>query len=101
MGLEDIQLETLAPHVGERFEADFGDQGTLDLELVEAKRRPTGSDGDIAFALLFRGSTDRVFEQGMVELSHAAIGREPIFLVAVGQTDEGRLYEAVFTRIAG
>lgn len=98
MAIEDIQLDKVEPHVGEVFVADFGEQGTVDLVLIEAAARPTGNANDSAFSLVFRGPLDRVFEQGSIDLSHASIGREHIFLVAVGESEAGRLYEAVFTR---
>lgn len=101
MGTADLQLDHFQALVGETFVADFGDDGTLELELTEAVERPTGSHDGIAFALLFRGPTDPTFRQAMVPVTHDAVGAHHLFLVAVGESDAGREYEAVFTRLGG
>ena len=49
-----LTLDDFAPHVGDTFVADFGDEGTLDLTLAEAEVQPTGNDHDEAFSLIFR-----------------------------------------------
>ena len=96
-----MELEDFQPLVDDTFVADFGADGTLELTLVEAADVPTGNDHDTAFSLLFRGPMDPVFQQSLVPLVHESFGSAELFLVAVGEDESGRLYEAVFTRLAG
>lgn len=100
MELVDLRVEHFAPLVDQTFIGDFGDDGTIDLVLVEATAKPTGHPDDTAFSLVFRGPTDRSFVQGIVRLRHDAIGDHDIFMTAISEKDEGRFYEAVFTRMA-
>lgn len=99
METRELQLEHFAPLVDETFVADFGADGTLDLVLTEAVEQPTGNTGETAFAVLFRGPADPVFDQATVPLRHPTVGEHVLMLVAVGEDDTGRSYEAVFTRI--
>lgn len=99
MDTADLQLEHFTALVGETVVGDFGEQGTIDFEVIEAVDRPTGSPKDIAFSILFRGPTDLVFQQGPVALEHPSIGAHTIFLVAISEDETGRVYEAVFTRV--
>ena len=100
MDTADLQIEHFAPLVGETVTAGLAD-GTIDLVVTEAVDRPTGNPDGKAFSVLFVGPTDRVFQQGTVELHHPGIGTHHVFLVAIAEDDEGRTYEAVFTRMAG
>lgn len=93
-----LTLDDFAPHVGDTFVADFGDDGTLDLTLAEAEVQSTGNDHDEAFSLVFRGPLDNVFEQATVPILHESVGALDIFLVPVADVDDGRLYQAIFTR---
>ena len=99
MSIDQLELEHFVALVGDTFTADFGDEGSLDLELTEATERPTGNPGDRAFSVVFRGPADRVFDQTMVELRHDVLGIHHIFLVPIAHGEDGRLYEAVFTRL--
>lgn len=71
------------------------------LRLVEAKkcrRDPqAGDDVDRPFSLLFRGPLDPRLTQGMHHLKSPHLDLPGLFLVPVGQDDEGFTYEAVFT----
>ena len=99
-GVSTPDLDDFEPYVGDVFVADFGDDGTLDLELIEAVHRPTGNELDTSFSLVFRGPLDRVFEQTTVPVRHTSVGELAIFLVPIAEDTDGRRYEAVFTRIA-
>ena len=47
--------------------------------------------------LTFRGPREVPLEQSMFPLEHGEVGRQEIFLVPVGEDEDGRYYEAVFT----
>ena len=95
-----LRVEDFEPLVGDRFTASIEDVPTIDLELLSAEPHQTGSDDIVAFTVLFRGPDEPGFGQGTVVLEHRELGRLELFLVAVGQDDGGRRYEAVFTRKA-
>lgn len=48
------------------------------------------------FSLLFEGPTEFALEQGIHEFECGPLGVLGIFIVPVGLTPKGRLYEAVF-----
>ena len=51
------------------------------------------------FSLVLRGPADRFLPQSIHKLDHDRLGSLEIFLVPVGQDQEGYEYEAVFNRI--
>lgn len=94
MRLEDVTLNTFAPLVDQRF-AVFNSEH--ELKLVSAEPSKHGRPGQRApFSLVFRGPREPVFAQQQFALEHESLGRLDIFLVPVGQADDGVLYEAVF-----
>ena len=62
---------------------------------VRQARRRTGERR--GFTLTFRGPREVPLEQSIYPLEHGALGRQEIFLVPVGEDEDGRYYEAVFT----
>ena len=69
---------------------------SLDLELVEvADKTPEGFAGE-QFSLIFKGPLDVPLYQQTYVLEHEAMGAVALFLVPVGQQDDGMLYEAFF-----
>jgi len=85
------------------FTIDFDLDGVPDfvLKLVECKRSATPSDYEGCkrhpFSLIFEGDRNQVMESKTYALNNKKF-KEPlnIFLVAIGQTDNATLYEAVF-----
>lgn len=69
----------------------------LDLELVEANRAEMS--GGESFSLVFRGGKDQFLPQGLYNLEHESLENGIIFLVPVGEDNDGYLYEAVFNRM--
>lgn len=103
-GQEDsvvLGLDDFAPLVGATFIADFGAEGTVELILEEATEQPTGNDHDIAFSLVFCGPLGSAFDQGLVPLTHDAIGTHDTFLVPISEGASGRRYQAIYTRLVG
>ena len=52
-----------------------------------------------SFSLIFHGGKDRFLPQGLYDLEHDSLGNSGIFLVPVGEQENGYLYEAVFNRM--
>jgi hypothetical protein len=67
----------------------------VDLELIELNEGRS-MPGHATFSVVFRGPLDAFLGQGMVSMSHDAIGEFELFIVPIAQTSDGYLYEAVF-----
>ena len=98
MDLQDLTHEHFGGVVGTTFRADL-DGSVVELQLTQADRAPGEARPDNAFSLLFKGPPDPFLPQGIRELVHDELGSHAIFLVPVGQSEDGYLYEAVFTRL--
>lgn len=66
------------------------------IEVTELKQRSRGE----SFALLFQGPPERIYYQRLMTIEHPELGNGDLFLVPVGQVEEGVQYEAQFNRIA-
>lgn len=51
------------------------------------------------FSLLFLGSSKTILPQQMYELQHGELEKMTLFIVPVGQNDQGVKYEVVFNRL--
>jgi hypothetical protein len=80
-----VEYAELADHVGEGFIL----AGTP-VTLTTAT--PSGVGG----SLVFEGPLDRPLDQATYEIVHPDLGDGVLFLVPVGVTATGRVYEAVF-----
>lgn len=102
--LEELELSRFEPLVGHSFELRTGDGEPVLLELTgahpggELSAKQAAELGKrLPFSLVFRGPAGLYMPQGIRALSHAEIGDLQIFLVQIDQTDEGSVFEAVFT----
>ena len=67
--------------------------GSPEERILHRARETAGRE---PFNLLFRGPLEPFLEQQMVVLQHDELGQLELFLVPVGQDDQGYYYEAVF-----
>ncbi len=89
-------LHDFSPLVGRTFEVEAG-AAKVAIVLVEVTA--IGSPSPVArdsFSLLFQGSDDRLLDQRTYSVFEESLGALQIFLVPVGRTEQGFLYEAVF-----
>jgi hypothetical protein len=105
--LERLTCEDFAPHLGETFQFTLEQSDPIELTLVEAisraprrARRKRGTSSPKLrepFSILFRGPHVPALEQRMYHVEHHKIGViEGLFIVPVGEDQDGRQYEAVF-----
>lgn len=93
--LATINLADFVPSVGSSF-VRVGEP-SLSVTLVSATRVGQGHpDRAEPFSLLFEGPLDYSLEQGVHEFECGPLGTLAIFIVPVGLTASGRLYEAIF-----
>lgn len=73
----------------------FEENITLKLfEISEKKETPE----NICFSLLLRGNNDNILEQKIYHLKNEKVGEGELFIVPVGQDEDGIIYESVFNR---
>jgi hypothetical protein len=99
-GLEDFTLATFTPLVGQQFQVLVDDGVTIGVVLVEATEPPLDrepSGARMPFSIVFRGPLDPLLPQRIYGLSHDDLGSFDLFIVPIGQDEEGTRYEAVFT----
>jgi hypothetical protein len=93
---------TFAPHQNTAFRLAGDAEGTpsIDLELIEVTdKTPANFEGE-QFSLIFKGPPDAPLYQQTYALAHDDMGEVSLFLVPVGQQDDGLLYEAFFNLAA-
>ena len=90
-------LASFSPFVGRRFDVT-ATQGAVELELIEAKalRAGVGAPRQDPFSLVFKASKDSDLWQGPVTLGHELMGQLDLFLVPIGEDQEGRYFEAIY-----
>jgi hypothetical protein len=69
---------------------------SVDLKLIEVKMI-TNSE---AFSLLFVGPSANFLHQHTYKFRHAEMGEFDLFIVPVGQRDDGYIYQAIFNPTA-
>jgi hypothetical protein len=85
------------------YENYFGVQGSefrladsdIQLKLVEVTEKKADGMQEM-FSLLFCGAKDKFLEQGTYDLEHETLGSVTLFLVPIGQDENGYRYEAAF-----
>lgn len=100
MDLTEFTYDNILPHVGSTFRINFP-EGTVELKLtrVDHLREKHTSKRLFrdSFALQFLGPAGAFLPQGTYAMQHESLGELPIFIVPVGQEEEGVQYEAIFT----
>ena len=98
MELQDLTHDVWSGLVGETFVVRLDDGATVDLSLTSAEMAPgdPARNGG-AHSAFFAGPLDVFLPQRMWQMRHDAIGEQAIFLVPIGEDDDGYRYEAVFT----
>ena len=99
-----LERAIFAEHLGEIFRVLLESGERLELELVEIAPLASVAPGDRArpsarpdpFSIEFKGPRDKALAQGTVQVEHDEMGTFDLFLVPVGEDQEGRQYEAVF-----
>ena len=92
-----LAMAMFAKNLQTQFHVHTSSGAAVELELIELSEGPANPGHEI-FSLTFRGPIEAFLGQGMVSMSHDAIGDFELFIVPVAQTSDGFLYEAVFNR---
>ena len=95
--LDILSYEKLASEVGIKFLVTNLPQ-PLELELVEITERRATHIQEY-FSLIFRGARKPVLPQQIYRLENEKFGAGELFLVPVGENQQGVEYEAAFNRL--
>ena len=86
--------DSFAPLLNSRFQLE-GSSESIELELTEVSELHEAR-GRASFSLVFRGPGDRFLAQETYRFHHSALGAIDLFIVPIGQDEQGLYYEAVF-----
>lgn len=95
--LEKLTRETFAEHLNTTCRI-HDESFALDAELIEANEIQSSPTQE-QFSIIFRGPAEPPLTQGIHKIEHDQIGTLELFLVPVGEDDEGLYYEAYFNRL--
>ncbi len=87
-----------SPLLGQKFQVASSNSDQIEVELIEAEALPSpGKETqNESFSLVFRAAKDSGLWQGITTLEHASLGSTDLFLVPVGEDEEGLYFQAVF-----
>src|SRR5262245_35090252 len=97
----DYTAESFSQYLNTKFFFHVESAEPVELELTQVAVRPsdpTEQAGMERFSTFFRGPSNAFLPQATYEVSHPELGQILIFLVAIGQDENGFQYEAVFNR---
>jgi hypothetical protein len=95
---DGLTREAFQENLNTKFRLPIEPEGALELEsfeIIEGVNTPTQEQ----FAVHFHGPLDMPFQQGMHQLEHDKMGTFKLFLVPIGRSPEGMIYEAAFNRL--
>lgn len=92
-----LTQEQFVPHANSKFRS-LTDSDPIELELTDVSDLTLSAHQE-RFSLTFRGPKDKFLEQGTRLIQHDVLGEFELFLVPLGATEEGYLYEASFNRL--
>jgi hypothetical protein len=102
--LETLTHESFEPLIGQAFKLTLPDAQVLEFKLSDVEELPIGRRRRNApelkrkpFSIFFIGRA--LLPQAIYPMHHDALGTEPleIFIVPLGEAEDGYEYEAVFT----
>jgi hypothetical protein len=96
--LDELHYEDYAKCLNTKFQAEAGEVGTIEMELITAEDKSPSADHE-QFVLTFRAPVDAPVTQQIFNISHEQLGTGLVFLVPIAKDVSGVLYEAVFNRI--
>jgi hypothetical protein len=96
--LENLSAESFSKFVNRTFTIHFDPSSPSVLELIEVSRIGSSQSeaGREPFSIVFRGSPDCIWPQGIYKIDHKNFKDLHLFLVPIGPDDTGMCYEAVF-----
>ena len=95
---KDLTKEIFSESLETKFRLDREPSRSIELELIELNEG-VSTPGHEQFSLIFRGPLDYFLGQGTYHMEHDKMGEIDLFLVPVGQEQDGFHYEVIFNRL--
>ena len=93
-----LEHEEFSKHLNTEFRIHVNESETVAAELTSVSEHLLSAVQE-RFAITFRTSNDIFLGQGMRQLDHDQMGTFTLFLVPIGQNDQGTTYEVCFNRL--
>jgi hypothetical protein len=94
---KDLTKEIFSESLKTKFRLDSEPSKAIELELIELNEGVSTPRHE-QFSLIFRGPLDYFIGQGTYHMEHDKMGGIDLFLVPVGQEQDGFRYEVIFNR---
>lgn len=95
--MDTLDRDDFAKHLNTNFNVYFMPDAPTEAELIQVTE-VMENRRQRAFALLFQGPPDPIYDQRLFRIEHPELGTGALFLVPVAQVEKGIQYEAVFNR---
>ena len=92
-----LNFESFAARLNTPFRVRQEEAGAVELQLIEVNDKSIPRQE--MFSLIFQGPNQAFLPQRLYSIEHDQIGVFDLFLVPIGQDENGYRYEAVFNRL--
>ena len=96
--LAQLKAENFSKHLNSKFKIFYTDDFIVEAELTEVFEIKTQENLE-SFSLIFLFPPDSPIEQRTFKVEHSEMGIMELFLVPIGQKDNGIRYESIFNRL--
>jgi hypothetical protein len=105
-GLHFLTEASFAAQLNSTFNVSSGASETVKMRLVEvsdlrtaAVKKSPAMRGRECFSTVFLGPRKAPLKQDTYTVEHTALGKFPVLIVPVGESEQGLYYEAIFNRL--
>jgi hypothetical protein len=105
-GLHFLTEATFAAQLNTTFSVSGGTSDTTRIKLVEVSdlrsatvKKSPAMRGRECFSTIFLGPRSAPLKQNTYTVEHDTLGKFPVLIVPVGESEQGLYYEAVFNRL--
>jgi len=98
IAVDQLTYTVFSENLNSTFRIHLSTEKSLDVELTEITEHMI-SDRQERFSLFFRGPLDAFVPQATYRFEHEKMGPFDLFIVPIGKTTQGFLYEAVFNNV--
>jgi hypothetical protein len=95
---DTLEHEIFSRYLNTTFRISLGDSNTIEAELNTVDDLQLSPQQE-RFAIVFRGPTEPLLNQGSYRFEHDEMGDFMLFIVPLRRDDDGIFYEACFNRM--
>lgn len=90
--------ENFSRYLNEEFSVYINEDLNVNLKLEEISEFMVSARQE-HFWIVFRGPNDVFLDQGLRRFSHESMGEFELFIVPIGQDQNGFMYQSIFNRL--